>query len=235
MRLPVGQSLWVPLVVCVASACEDSKASNNFSSFAAVRSAALKLGCVEYVRQPPLDGAPDWRNKTNYFECDREMGPSCECRVTLTLRGDIGQKDQGVHELEVENSFCPRATGSALAYDLLAAAIGQSHRAAVADFVVGPPAGSDPRHGVSRFRTFGDVDLYVRWTPVRHTSMSQAVDPTKSESMHIRLFPRLPDVEVDRDPPIQLRDLPRCRTDAGQGGPPDARDPDGSSRSGAVQ
>ena len=166
------------LPLALAVGCEEPQPPIEFGSFDLVKNAALKLGCVE------------WRNDRTtsvHFECTRIVGPSCTCGVRLILSGDARGSRTGLMTLEVENSYCPRSSGTAIAYDLLAAAVPTSNRDAVADYIAAPRAGGS-RDRISRFRKFGDLHVYVHWTPVRHTLGSQDVDPEKSDLMTISLM-----------------------------------------------
>ena len=187
------RSCWLALLWTLAAACSKPERLVEFGSFERAKAAALEFGCIEVATTDRSD-LPPQKNRPDYFKCERIVGPSCSCKVTLTLSRDMSDapsaaRHEGIRNLHIANVFCPRAIGTAIAYDLLSSVIAEPNRKDVAQFITHPSVDLLPATQVERYRRFGDVDLFTIWGPVRLNAESYAT-AEQAESLHIDVLPR---------------------------------------------
>ena len=173
---------WVALATTcsVGLACSEPTARHTFGSYDGARRAALEHGCIEFS----TDDADD-----TSFRCVREIGPRCECRVTLEIEGERGDETRQITFMTILSHDCPRSTAAAIAMDFLVPALQRSKPEAIADLLAGPPVWVAPQVSVAAFRKFPDVDVHVLWRPVRYDAKTTAIDPERADSMHVIVFP----------------------------------------------
>lgn len=179
-------------LMLVLAGCKDSPAI-QFGSFEKVRAAALDRGCVERVGAERRDKVDPERSE--YFECERVVGPRCECLITFSIerwrkrdgRPEESDPDRGISHLTFQNEYCPRATAGAIALDLIKAAFPGRDHAVLETAVSAPPVKMELETEVRTYRTLAGIGLFVAWNPV--TDEGVWVPPEQAEDMFLYVWP----------------------------------------------
>jgi len=186
------------LLITLACGCSTPDTLKEFESFERVKAAALAHGCIERFGEDHT--SLDSHEPEDYFECDRIVGTSCDCKVTLQVErytdkapgGTRQARRAGIRALSIK-AICPRASGAAIANDLLAAAIPERHRTEARKLISDPSVAIEPGTRVERYKRFGSVDLTAAWTPVLASWEPKPValaTPDVAETLEIRAEPR---------------------------------------------
>lgn len=180
------------MVLALVVACSESPPI-RFGAFEKVKAAALERGCVERIGTERTR-TPD-PQQSEYFECERVVGPRCDCRITFSIerqmsRSSASVRDRGISRLALLNEYCPRATAGSIAFTLIAAAVPEQYHRSLEAALVDSPARLERDTEVTAHLRLGGIDLYVQRRMVSLMDGDVPLAPEQAEHSLTTVLPR---------------------------------------------